>query len=125
MSAPSTPSQPLRLERHGAIAVIIPSMEVESMRENQMQQAAQQVLDPLGADPPAGLIIDLTGLGYFGSVFISFLLSCHKLVKPHGSKVILVLTSDRIRQLLHLTNLDGLWPMYRTQAEAINALSTH
>jgi anti-anti-sigma factor len=93
------------------------------MSENLIQQAAQMVLAPLRADPPGGLIIDLTGVNYFGSVFISFLLRCHMLVKKQGSEVVLVVTSDRVRELLHLTNLDTLWVIYGTRAEAIEALS--
>jgi anti-anti-sigma factor len=115
-------SQSFRIERHGDIAVIIPSPEVESMHEALIQQAAQMVLAPIREDPPAGLIIDLTKVGYFGSVFISFLLRCHMLVKKHGSEVVLAGASDRVRELLHLTALDTLWALYTTREEALEAL---
>ncbi len=122
MAAESTQSQSFRIERHGDIAVIIPSTEVESMPENLIQQAAQMVLAPLRADPPAGLIIDLSQVNYFGSVFLSFLLRCHMLVKKHGSEVVLVGASERARELLHLTALDTLWAIYGTRAEGLEAL---
>ncbi|HXG12322.1 MAG TPA: STAS domain-containing protein [Gemmataceae bacterium] len=122
MMAESKPSQSFRIERHGDIAVIIPSPEVESMPENLIQQAAQMVLAPLRADPPAGLVIDLSQVSYFGSVFLSFLLRCHMLVKKHGSEVVLAGASERARELLHLTALDTLWAIYNTRAEAIEAL---
>ena len=123
MTAQSTQSQSFRVERHGDIAVIIPSPEVESMPENLIQQAAQMVLAPLRADPPAGLVIDLSQVRFFGSVFISFLLRCHMLVKKHGSEVVLAGASERIRELLHLTALDTLWALYSTRAEALEALA--
>ena len=104
-------SQSFRVERRGDIAIIIPSPEVESMPENLIQQAAQIVLAPLKEDPPAGLVIDLSQVSYFGSVFISFLLRCHMLVKKHGSEVVLAGSSARIRELLHLTALDTLWAL--------------
>ena len=93
------------------------------MPENLIQQAAQMVLAPLRADPPAGLVIDLTKVKFFGSVFISFLLRCHMLVKKHGSEVVLAGPSERIRELLHLTALDTLWAIYDTQAQALSALA--
>src|SRR5262249_23227054 len=114
--------QSFRIERHGDIAVIIPSPEVESMHEALIQQAAAMVLAPIKEDPPAGLIIDLTQVGYFGSVFISFLLRCHMLVKKHGSEVVLAGASGRVRELLHLTALDTLWALYDTRAEALDSL---
>ena len=122
MSAELSQSQSFRIERHGDIAVIIPSPEVESMHEALIQQAAQMVLAPLEADPPAGLVIDLTQVNYFGSVFISFLLRCHMRVKKHGSEMVLAGASGRIRELLHLTALDTLWALYDTRAEALEAL---
>src|SRR3954470_12615225 len=123
MTAPPTQSQSFRVERHGDIAVVIPSPEVESMPENLIQQAAQMVLAPLKADPPAGLVIDLSQVRFFGSVFISFLLRCHMLVKKHGSEVVLAGASERIRELLHLTALDTLWALYDTRSEALEALA--
>jgi anti-anti-sigma factor len=123
MTAESSQNQSFDVERHGDIAIITPSPEVESMPENLIQQAAQMVLAPLRDDPPAGLVIDLTKVQFFGSVFISFLLRCHMLVKKHGSEVVLAGVSKRIRELLHLTALDTLWALYDTRAEAIEALA--
>ena len=81
-----TQSQPFQIERHGDIAIITPSPEVEKMPENLMEQAAQLVLSPLRADPPTGLVFDLSKVDYVGSVFLSFRLRCHKRVKEHGSE---------------------------------------
>jgi anti-sigma B factor antagonist len=122
MSAEFSQGQSFGVERHGDIAVIIPSPEVESMEENLIQQAAKMVLAPLKEDPPAGLIIDLTKVSYFGSVFVSFLLRCHMLAKQHGSEVVLAGPSERTRELLHLLALDTLWAIYHTRAEALAAL---
>jgi anti-anti-sigma factor len=122
MTAESSQSQSFRVERHGDIAVVIPSPEVESMQENLIQQAAQMVLGPLQADPPAGVIVDLSQVQYFGSVFLSFLLRCHMLAKRHGSEIVLAGASERSRELLHLTALDTLWALYDTRAQALEAL---
>lgn len=116
-------SQSFRVERHGEIAVIIPSPEVESMQESLIQQAAQMVLAPLKDDPPGGLVVDLSEVTYFGSVFLSFLLRCHTLVKKQGTEMVLAGTSERTRELLHLTALDTLWAIYSTRAEALGALA--
>jgi anti-anti-sigma factor len=123
MTAEPKQSQSFRIERHGDIAVITPSPEVEKMPENLMEQAAQLVLAPLRTDPPAGLVFDLSQVDYVGSVFLSFLLRCHKRVKEHGSEVVVAGASPRARELLHMTALDTLWALYDTRAEAIDALS--
>ena len=97
MMAEPAYSQSIRIERHGDIAVITPSPEVEKMPENLMEQAAMMVLAPLRSDPPAGLIFDLSRVDYVGSVFLSFLLRCHKRVKEHGSEVVVAGASHRAR----------------------------
>jgi len=123
MAAEQTKPQYINIERHGDIAVIIPSPEVEKLPENLMEQAAQMVLSPLRADPPAGLIFDLSKVDYVGSVFLSFLLRCHKRVKEHGSEVVVAGASTRARELLHMTALDTLWALYDDRNEAIAALT--
>ena len=123
MAVEPTQNQSFRIERHGDIAVIIPSPEVEKMHENLMEQAAQMVLSPLRSDPPAGLIFDLSHVDYVGSVFLSFLLRCHKRVKEHGSEVVVAGASQKARELLHMTALDTLWALYATRSEAMAALS--
>jgi anti-anti-sigma factor len=123
MTADPKHSQSIRIERHGDIAVITPSPEVEQMPENLMEQAAEVVLAPLRSDPPAGLIFDLSKVSYFGSVFVSFLLRCHTRVKRHGCEVVVAGASARPRELLHMMALDTLWALYDTRAEALAALS--
>src|SRR5438128_2582402 len=119
----STQNQSFVLERHGDIAVVTPSPEVEKMPENLMDQAAQMVLAPLRDEPPAGLIFDLSRVDYVGSVFLSFLLRCHKRVKEQGSEVVVAGASQKARELLHMTALDTLWALYATRSEALAALS--
>jgi anti-sigma B factor antagonist len=125
MSTPPVPpaqGQWFQIERHGDVAVIIPSPEIEKLPENQVEVAAQLVLAPLKENPPNGLIVDLSGVNFFGSVFISFLLRCHLLVKKQGNELVLAGVSDRIRELLRLTSLDTLWALYATRAEALAML---
>ncbi len=117
-------NQSFRIERHGEIALIIPTPELEKLPLDLMEQAAQMVLAPLKTNPPSGLIFDLSEVDYFGSVFLSFLLRCHKRVKETGSEVVVAGASPAARELLRITALDTIWPLYDTRKEAIEALSS-
>ena len=114
--------KPFQIERIGEIAIITPSPDVEKMPDNLMEQAAQMVLAPLRAEQPTGLIFDLSQVDYVGSVFLSFLLRCHKRVKEHGCEVVVSGASPRARELLHMTALDTLWALYGSREEALEAL---
>ena len=123
MTSEASHDQSFRIERHGEVAVVIPSAKVEEMHEALIEQAAKLVISSLKEDPPAGIVIDLSQVNYVGSVFVSFLLRCHMLAKKHGSEVALVGPSSRARELLHLTALDTLWAIYKTRTEALEAMA--
>lgn len=123
MTAEAPHDQSFRIERHGEIAVVIPSPKVEEMHEVLIEQAAKMVIDSLREDPPAGIVIDLSQVNYVGSVFVSFLLRCHMLAKKQGSEIVLAGASEPARELLHLLDLETLWALYDTRQEAIDALS--
>jgi anti-sigma B factor antagonist len=111
-----------QVKRHGDVAVVVPSPEVEHLPDTTINTAAAMVLAPLKEDPPTHLIIDLAGVRYFGSAFITFLLRCHLPVKQTGGELVLAGVNDRIRELLRTTALDTLWALYDTRAEAIESL---
>jgi anti-sigma B factor antagonist len=111
-----------QVKRHGDLAILVPSPEVEHLPDTTINTAAQMVLAPLKSDPPTSLIVDLTGVRYFGSAFIAFLLRCHLPIKQQGGDLVLAGVNDRIRELLKTTALDTLWALYKTRQEALDAL---
>lgn len=123
MAAETTHDQSFKIERHGEVAVVIPSAKVEEMHETLITQAAKMVIDSLRSDPPAGIVIDLSQVNYVGSVFVSFLLRCHMLAKKTASEIVLAGASEPAKELLHLLDLETLWALYDTRQEAIEALS--
>jgi len=65
-----------------------------------IEQAARMVIQSLKSDPPAGIVVDLSQVTYFGSVFVSFLLRCHSQARKHGSEIVLAGASEPARELL-------------------------
>jgi anti-sigma B factor antagonist len=123
MSRIAAQGESFQIQRRGDIVIVVPSPEVEGMSDATIEQAAQLVLAPIKDDPPTGVIFDLSQVSYFGSLFITFLLRCHLLLKKQGDgEVVLAGVSDRVRELLRMTNLDTLWALYDTREEALQAL---
>lgn len=112
-----------QIERHGEIAVVTPSAKVEEMHETLIEQAARMVVQSLREEPPEGIVVDLSQVNYFGSVFVSFLLRLHSLAKKHGTEIVLAGASEPARELLNLLDLKTLWALYDTRQEALDALS--
>ncbi len=121
-SEPDISQEFFQVQRHGDVAVIIPTPQVEQLPESLLQPAAEMVLEPLRTDPPNQIIVDLSEVSYFGSSFITFLLRCHQVVKARGSDLVLAGITPQIRELLHTTALDELWALYDTRQQALEAL---
>jgi anti-sigma B factor antagonist len=113
-----------KLEWHGNAVVITPAANVESMRWDLIEQAADIVMGPLRNQEVPMVVFDLSDVGYFGSVFLALLLRCHKLVKSRGGELVLCGASDLAKELLRVTALDTLWAIYETREEALEAVAT-
>jgi len=107
-----------QLEWHGNAVVVVPASNVESMRWDLIEQAAEVVMAPLKDQDVPMVIFDLS------EVFLALLLRCHKLVKSRGGELVLCGASKMASELLRITALDTLWAIYDTRDEALEALAT-
>lgn len=112
-----------QLEWHGSCVVITPASNVENMSWDLIEQAAEIVLGPLKEQEVPIVVVDLSDVGYFGSVFLALLLRCHKLVRSRGGELVLCGASKMALELLRITALDTLWAIYDTREEALEAVA--
>ena len=119
----SDTSESFEIEWHGNCIVIIPAQNVESMRWDLIEQAADIVMGPLKKLELPMVVFDLSEVQFFGSVFLSLLLRCHKYVRSRGGELVLSGPSAMARELLSVTALDTLWAIYDTRKEALDALA--
>jgi anti-anti-sigma factor len=111
-----------RIEWHGDTMVITPASNVESMNWELIEQAAEIVMAPLKSRPSTMVVVDLSEVNYFGSVFLALLLRCHTAVKSRGGELVICGASKMARELLKITALDTLWAIYDTKEEALEAV---
>lgn len=117
------PQEDFQLQWHGNTVVIIPAANVEQMRWDLIEQAADIVMEPLREQEVPMVVFDLSDVNYFGSVFLALLLRCHKFVKSRGGELVLCGASKMAGELLRVTALDTLWAIYDTRDEALDALA--
>jgi anti-anti-sigma factor len=111
-----------RIEWHGDAVVLRPASDIESINWDVIEQTTQLILKPLRDLPVPLVVVDLTGIKYFGSVFLALLLRVHKQVKARGGELVLCGAKNAARDMLRITALDTLWAIYDTQAEALEAI---
>ena len=118
-----TNTEDFQLEWHNDVVVVTPTSSIESMNWDLIEQAADLIMAPLKEQAVPMVIVDLSEVGYFGSVFLALLLRCHKFVKSNGGELVLCGANKMAVELLRITALDTLWAIYDTRDEALNALS--
>ena len=111
-----------KLQWHGNTVVIRPAGSIESMQWDLIENAAEIVMEPLRNQEVPMVVVDLSDVNYFGSVFLALLLRCHKYVRSQGGELVLCGASDMAAELLRVTALDTIWAIYDTQDEALAAL---
>lgn len=116
------PNNDFKLEWHGNTVVITPASNVEAMSWELIEQAAEIVMEPLRTQNSPMVVVDLSQVSYFGSVFLALLLRCHTAVKNRGGELVLCGASKMARELLKITALDTLWAIYDTKEEALDAV---
>ncbi|WP_250846705.1 STAS domain-containing protein [Aquisphaera insulae] len=109
------------IERHGEITVIVATPALERLKFGLEEQAAELILRPLERVEIPLIIFDLSRVDFFGSMFLALLIRCWKLALSRGGSMALSGVTPRTRELLRITSLDIVWPIYATRQEAIEA----
>ena len=110
------------IERHGELVLITATPLLESLDEGLEEDAAAMIMEPIRDQDGALVIFDLSPVDYFGSIFLALLIRCWKLALARGGTMALAGVSERAKELLRLTSLDIVWPIYATRREAMEAL---
>jgi anti-anti-sigma factor len=73
------------------------------------------------ADPPK-LVVDMSNTTYVASSFLETLVRAWKRIKQRGGAMALCGVHDLCVEILEITHLSSLWPIYSTRDQAIDAL---
>jgi anti-anti-sigma factor len=110
------------IERHGELVLVTATPLLETLDEGLEEQAADLIMGPIRDQDGVLVIFDLSPVDYFGSMFLALLIRCWKLALARGGTMALAGVSERAKELLRLTSLDIVWPIYATRREAMEAL---
>lgn len=110
------------IERRGDLTVITATRELERIEFGLEELVSELILKPLRRQENPLIVFDLSGVDYFGSMFLALLIRCWKLALSQGGTMALSGVNAPTRELLRVTALDTVWPMYQSKREAIEAL---
>ncbi|MFM7131406.1 MAG: STAS domain-containing protein [Isosphaeraceae bacterium] len=112
------------IQHQGEFIILEISSVIESLDHSAGAILADIVLAPVRAADHPMLIIDLSKVELFGSMFLTVLLRSWQSCVTRGGMMVLCGAGERVRELLSIVRLDRLWPIYATRGEAMSALSS-
>jgi anti-sigma B factor antagonist len=111
-----------QLKWRGDTLIVSPSGHCEELGWDLIDQAALIVLQPIKSVKLPSVVFDLSKLKFVGSVFLSLMLRCYKLVKSRGGEFVLCGANGMATELMRITKLDSLWPIYDSREDALMSL---
>ncbi len=119
----SSPIRPQTLEVDG-VTVVAFGPEFERIDEGVIPAIAE-VFAQLTAQKRRPLVVDLSYTKFFGSSFIEQLFRLWNRAKDEkGHGFALAAVSEYCQEILSVTNLKQLWPMYKTRAQAVDSVKS-
>ena len=122
LKQPNPADEAFTIERRGDLTVITATEELERIEFGLEEIASELILKPLWSQENPSIVFDLSRVDYFGSMFLTLLIRCWKLTVSQGGTMALAGVNQRTRELLRITALDMVWPIYQSKREAIEAL---
>jgi len=110
------------IEQRGDLTVITATKDLEQIEFGLEELVSDLILKPLRRQKNPSIVFDLSRVDFFGSMFLALLIRCWKLALAQGGTMALSGVNDKTRELLRVTSLDMVWPMYGSKREAIEAL---
>jgi len=105
-------------KRHGAHTVL----RVEGVvRIGESAEFLAETLKKLLADEEGSVLVDLEKINYIDSTGIGELVGYFGKFREKGRRLVLVRPADRIRKLLEIAKLDGVFPTFESLDAALAA----
>jgi anti-sigma B factor antagonist len=119
---PYSADEAFTLERYGDLTIITATPALEHIEFGLEEQVADLILEPIRRQENPLIVFDLSQAENFGSMFLALLIRCWKLALSRGGAMALSGVTERTRELLRVTALDTVWPIYDSRREATEAL---
>jgi anti-sigma B factor antagonist len=87
-------------------------------------QALAETLEKVEKEKNGAIVVDVTNLTSLDSNALGLLVGTLRRLRGAGRELMLVNPNERVTLLLAMTQLDSVFPIYRTPAEALEALAS-
>jgi anti-anti-sigma factor len=110
------------VEREGRTIIITPLTDLRELDYQQVEAGARDILHLFGNNGIKNVVLDFHKTDYYGSTALGFFVKLWKRVRERSGRMAFCGVSDHEREILKVTRLDGLWPIWSSREEAVRAV---
>ena len=121
-TAPATAAELFEVEQTGDTIIVTALADLSELGYWQIEADGKAVLDTLARAPGRNVVVDFGGTDYCGSTALGLLVGIWKRVRSRGGRMALCRLSAHEKEILHITHLDHVWPLFPSRGEALNAV---
>lgn len=115
---------PLTTVKEGEVTVVVFGPAHRQLDEVGLEALQTQLVEIAKDVSPPRLVLDMSVTEFFGSSFIEVLFKVWKQLKTNPeARFGIAGLQEYCREVLEITHLDKIWPLYATRAEAVAAAS--
>jgi anti-anti-sigma factor len=108
----------------GSVTVIDLGHDYKQIGESQLDAIRGRLLELAQTVDPPLVVIDLTGITFFGSSFIELMFRLGNRLRLRQGRLALCGLDPYCAEVLNITRVDRLWPTFADRAAAVAALQT-
>jgi anti-sigma B factor antagonist len=113
----------LTVEQQQGVCVVAVGPRAQLIDEMILDPVTKELLAVTSAAKPPTVLIDLSHTTFFGSGFLESLFRVWKGLQARpNAKMAICGLHPHCREVLEITHLDKMWPLYGTRAEALAAM---
>jgi len=119
-----TTTGPLSVVKDGDVTIVVFGAGQRHLDEVGLEAIATQLIQIADEAKPPRVVLDMTMTEFFGSSFIEILFRVWKKLNTQpNAKFAISGLQEYCREVLEVTHLDKLWPLYATRADAIAGMA--
>jgi len=118
----ATDTRGFEVEREGQTLLVTASTDLRELDYPTIEAGARDILHLLGNGTIKNVVLDFHKTDYYGSTALGFFVKLWKRVRECDGRMAFCGVSDHEREILKVTNLDGLWPICSSREEALTAV---
>lgn len=111
------------IERHNDTVVLIPLQDLSEFEFCDIENGSSEVVALLTRGDVRNVILDFRNTDYYGSTALSVFLKLWRHVRAHDGQMVFCNLSAHEHEILEMMNLDKLWLVRPTRADAIAAIA--